>query len=244
MIKSDQPSCFKDLATVAVSCRQDGTMLDKTNSIHAPDVVKNRINFCAQAGWDYENTVYQLIEYGPQATYQKLTVVDKTHTTKHLSAVKADAIFSSTPGVGLFLPVADCIAAVFYDAKLNTLALVHIGRHASYAKLATSVVDHFKFSGSNAADLAVWFSPHAQKQSYKMEWFDKADDPDWQGYYEQKSDGVYLDLAGYNSALLQKQGVLASKIYTSTVDTMLDSNYFSHAQGDTSGRIAVLAILP
>lgn len=243
MIRTDQPHCFGPDLLVGVSSRSDGTMLDRAMGIHDGAQVSNRTRFCDALGVDYGDVVYQRITYGPGETYDKIATVDAGKTTRHVSEVAADALITSQPGVGLFLPVADCVATVLYDQKQQVLAVAHLGRHSSYAKLASKVVAALAAGGSDPADIAVWMSPHAQKDSYKLEWFDKTDDPDWVGYYQQKPDGFYLDLAGYNANLLQRAGVPAANIHVSAVDTMHNSNYFSHAAGDTGGRIAVVAML-
>lgn len=61
------------------------------------------------------------------------------------------------------------------------------------------------------------------------------------GFYTQKQDGFYLDMAGYNRQLLTKAGIPSRNIYTSPIDTAKDDKYFSHSKGDKSGRIAVIA---
>lgn len=243
MISSDQPECFPSELLVAVSSRLDGTVLDRLKDTHSPGVVANRIEFCKKAGTSYDKMVYQQIVYGEDQTYAKIAEVHANMATDSLPGVRADALFTNTPGVGLFLPVADCLATVFYDPKLKTLALAHIGRHASYAKLASKVASRFKTKGSNLDDVLVWVGPHAGKDSYVLEWFDKQHDEDWQGYYVQKQNGFYLDMAGYNRQLLTKAGIASSNIFTSPIDTAKDDNYFSHSSGDTSGRIAVIAMI-
>ena len=86
-------------------------------------------------------------------------------------------------------------------------------------------------------------SPHAQKASYKLDWFDKANDPEWQDFYDQQADGFYLDMAGFNQRRMTELGVLSQNIYVSQVDTVTDGNYFSHSGGDVTGRIAVVAMM-
>lgn len=241
MISSDQPECFPSELLVAVSSRLDGTVLDRLKDTQSPGVVVNRIEFCKKAGTSYDKMVYQQIIYGEDQTYDKIIEVDEHMTTPHLIGVMADAMLTSQPGVGLFLPVADCVATVFYDPKLKQLALAHIGRHASYAKLASKLAERLNAGGSNLTDVIVWMSPHVGKDSYVLDWFDKKDDDDWQGFYTQKQDGFYLDMAGYNRQLLTKAGIPSRNIYTSPIDTAKDDKYFSHSKGDKSGRIAVIA---
>lgn len=244
MIISDQPACFPsgDIV-VRVSSRSDGTMLDRAMGVHGGGVVSNRTKFCDAVGIDYGDVVYQRIIYDDSCTYSVVAEVNSSSTTKFTSEVVADALCTTQPGVGLFLPVADCVATVLYDPKRRALALAHLGRHSSYAKLAEHVVRWFTNGGSNPGDIIVWMSPHAQKESYRLEWFDRSDDPDWQGFYVHKEDGYYLDMAGANAHLLQASGVRPENITVSPVDTMANDQYFSHMQGESTGRIAVVAVM-
>lgn len=243
MILADQPDCFPDNILVAVSSKDDGTMLDKAMGVHDGSIVSNRTRLCAANGVDYGDTVYQRIIYDDTQTYVHIADVDAHSTTKYVSEIAADAIFTKLPGVAIMLPVADCAATVIYDPLRNTLAVAHLGRHSSYAKLATKLVAHFVADGSRAEDLIIWMCPHAGKNSYRLDWFDRQDDLDWKGYYDERPDGFYLDLAGFNRGLLQGAGVALSHINVSAVDTMMSDDYFSHRSGDHAGRIAVIAMI-
>ena len=243
MIANDQPSCFPENVVARVSSKEDGSLLNRADGIHNPEYITRREQFCQTVGLRYSDAVYQRIEYHNDRTYRLIAEVDQGNTTAVTAEVVADALYTTAPNVGLFLPVADCAATVIYDKKRHALAVAHLGRHSAYAKLAPRLIKHFINDGSSPDDLVVWMSPHAQKSSYKLDWFDKADDPEWQGFYEIRPDGTYLDMAGYNKSLMTTLGVLPSNVYVSPVDTVTDSNYFSHSSGDTDGRIAVVAML-
>lgn len=243
MIANDQPNCFPGDVLVRVSARSDGTVLDKAIGVHNGSIVSNRTEFCRNAGIDYGDVVYQRIIYDDKRTYALIAEVDDGSTTKFTSEVVADALCTTAPGVGLFLPVADCVATVLYDPKRRALAIAHLGRHSSYAKLAQKVAAWFINGGSDPSDIIVWMSPHAQKESYRLDWFDRADDPDWAGFYEQKPDGYYLNLAGFNEHLLEMAGIPQANIHVSQIDTSTNPDYFSHMQGEKGGRIGVLAVM-
>lgn len=243
MIKPDQPICFPRGVVVAVSSKADKTMLDRTADFHKSEIVDNRRRFCALTGVDYDNCVYQLVSYGEDESYDKISEVRASDAASHKNSVHGDGLFTSQKGVGLFLPVADCVATVVYDPIKQYLALLHLGRHASYADLSTCAVKYFESKGSRAKDLIVWMSPSAGPDSYLLEWFDKQNDPTWQGFYKEHKKGFCLDLAGYNSERLQTVGVTRGNIHRSSIDTMANDNYFSHAAGDTTGRIAVVAMM-
>jgi copper oxidase (laccase) domain-containing protein len=244
VIVADQPNCFPEELLVRVSSRSDGTVLDRSEGdFFTEKQLATRRSFCESNGVSYEDVVYQEIEYGDHVSFDTLAEVDDTMTTKHATSVKADALFTREVGVGLFLPVADCVATVVYDPRLQLLALLHLGRHATYTDLVGKTVRHFVAQRSNPAELIVWMSPSAQKDSYRLEWFDKESDPRWQGFYRKRDDGYYLDIPGYNRERWIDAGVWPEHISMSSVDTVNNPEYFSHSAGEKHGRIAVLAMM-
>lgn len=238
MISADQPVNLPKELLVAVSSREDGTMLDRSlEHRHADEIVANRKAFCTEAGVDYENCVYQIISYTPEATYAVIAEVTEPNT----DGVVADVLYTERLGIGLFLPVADCVATVIYDPRRKALALAHLGRHASLADTITKTIKLFVQKGSNPQDLHIWMAPSVKRQSYRMEYFDKATDPLWKDYCLEKDGGFYLDMQGYNRSRAISGGVPADNIIISQVDTATDEHYFSHSHGDHQGRFAVVA---
>jgi len=240
MIAADQPTSSPPELLVAVSSREDGTMLDRSlGDRHALGIVANRKAFCTEAGINYENCVYQIISYAPEATYDVITEVVKPN----MLGIAADVLYTERPGIGLFLPIADCVGTIIYDPNRKALALAHLGRHASLADTITKTIEFFARKGSDPQDLHIWMAPSVKQQSYRMEYFDKAADPTWKEYCLKKSDGFYLDMQGYNQSRAITAGVSASNIVVSPVDTATNKHYFSHSQGDREGRFAVIAQL-
>lgn len=240
MIRTDQPKFFPDNVIVAVSSRDNGTVLDRTvDNIHEDTAVRNRQKFCSQAGVEYDRCVYQIIQYDENSTFDVVEQVDRPDT----SGVYADVLYTETSDVGLFLPIADCVGTVIYDPTRSALALAHLGRHASVAKTMNLALETFLKRGSRPSDLVIWMAPSVDQDDYRMEYFDHMDDPDWSDFADKRDDGIYLDLAGYNCNLARKKGVSHENIHISPVNTARDSNYFSHSQGDENGRFAVLAMM-
>lgn len=238
MIAADQPTCFSDELVVAVSSRNDGTVLDRTlGNIHNATIFENRKNICANVGANYADFVYQIIKYGPDVTFDVVREVSQPSN----EGVYADVLYTEQPGVGLLLPVADCIGIVLYDAHRKALALAHVGRHASIAKTISKAIRLFINKGSESTDITLWMAPSVAQDDYRMEYFDHLTDPDWQGFADKREDGIHLDLVGFNKSLAVKSGVLPENIFVSTVNTATNPDYFSHSQGDTNGRFAVLA---
>jgi copper oxidase (laccase) domain-containing protein len=240
MIDRDQPTCFPSSIVVGVSSRRDGTMLDRTNGErHGAIVVDRRRRFVESLGMRYENCVYQIISYGAGRTYDVVKEVTRPCTTGH----HADVLYTRSRGIALFLPIADCVATVIYDTKFHALALAHLGRHASIAQTMAKTVDYFIEHGSNPNDLVIWMAPSVGAAQYRMEYFDEKDTDAWRDFAHQREDGIYLDLKGYNRQLAINKGVLPEHIVISPINTAIDPNYFSHSQGDISGRFAVVCCM-
>ena len=243
MIAADQPDCFDESVLVYLSSKNDGTVLDRSMGVHDGSVASSRTRVCEAAGLDYGDAVFQRIIYGECATYELIAEVDARSTTKHTSEVVADALFTEMPGVGLFLPVADCVATVVHDPTHGRLALMHLGRHSTLTNLITKTIRHFEQRGSRPEDLIVWMSPNAQRETSRLDHFDRKDEPSWRPYCDVKTDGVYIDMQGYNRQRFADCGVRAVNIHVSSINTMTDDNYFSHAAGDVHGRMAVVAMI-
>lgn len=241
MIEPDQPTCFPDDVVVRVSSRSDGTVLDKAIGVHDGSIVSNRTKFCQAAGIDYGDVVYQRIIYDDKRTYALIAEVDNGSTTKFTSEVVADAIYTDQLGVGLFLPVADCAATVFYEPTLQLLALAHLGRHSTVAGLMQKLIKTIEHKGGSAEQLTIWMSPSVKQPNYRMEYFTEYATAAWKPFCKKRDGGYYLDLQGYNKARAVELGVPVDNIIISSVNTATDPNYFSHSQGETSGRFGVVA---
>ncbi len=218
-------------------------MLDRAVGIHNDSITTNRTKFVADVGLSYGDVVFQRIVYGDNQTYDTITRVSEADTTKHVSEVVADALLCEEVDVGLFLPVADCVATVIYDSKLNRVALLHLGRHSTLAGLMRETLNEMINSGSNPSELIIWFGPSVQKESYRLEYFAPENDAAWQPFVMKNDGGMYIDMQGYNRAQAIAGGVAPANIYTSLIDTAKDLNYFSHSQGDKKGRFGVLVML-
>jgi len=244
MITADQPTCFPSNLLIAVSSKDDGTMLNRIRGRHVAEVLENRRRFCDQIGVKYDDVVYQVVSYDQGQTFDNIAEVAESDTVKYNSeGIFADALYTEATGVGLFLPVADCIATVIYDPKRRALMLAHLGRHSTVAQLMTRAVQYFAERGSQAKDLQIWMSPSITQKNYRMDYFNHTNDMNWQNFCRQTADGIYLDMQGFNRSLAVQAGVPANNIVISPIDTADNPNYFSHSSGDTAGRIVVVAMM-
>ncbi len=241
MIAADQPVCFPSELLIAVSSKDDGTMLNRIRGRHVAEVLESRRRFCNQIGVKYDDFVYHVISYDQGQTFDNIAEVTEADTVKHNNeGIFADALYTEMAGVGLFLPVADCIATVIYDSKRRALMLAHLGRHSTVAQLMSQAVQYFVERGSQAKDLQIWMSPSITQKNYRMDYFDHTNDTNWHNFCRQTADGIYLDMQGFNRSLAIQAGVPGDNIFISPIDTADDPNYFSHSSGDTGGRVAVV----
>ena len=244
MIAADQPTYFPSDLLVAVSSKDDGTMLNRIRGRHVAEVLENRRRFCDQIGINYDDVVYHVISYNQAQTFDNIAEVTEADMIRHNNeGIFADALYTEAAGIGLFLPVADCIATVIYDPKRRALMLVHLGRHSTVVQLMSQAVRYFVERGSRAKDLQIWMSPSITQKNYRMDYFNYAGDDDWQNFFHQKADGFYLDMQGFNCSLAVQSGVPADNIFISPIDTADNPNYFSHSSGDIGGRFVVVACM-
>ena len=242
MVRTDQPTYFPPELLIAVSSKDDGTMLNRICGRHVAEVLENRRQFCDQIGVKYDDVVYHVISYDRAQTFDNIAEVTETDTVKYNNeGIFADALYTETIGIGLFLPVADCIATVIYDPKRRALMLAHLGRHSTVAQLMSQAVQYFVERGSQAKDLQIWMSPSITQKNYRMDYFYHTNDTNWRNFCRQTANGIYLDMQGFNRSLAVQAGVPGDNIFISPIDTADDPNYFSHSAGDTGGRFAVLA---
>ncbi len=147
------------------------------------------------------------------------------------SSIVADALFTTAKNVALFLPIADCIAAVVFDPATQALGLAHLGRHNLIQNGGQAVVDYMQSDfGSRSSDLQIWLSPAAGRENYPLYDFDN------RSLHE-----VALEQ-------LLAAGVSANNIVIDTRDTTRDISLFSHSQflrgtKQTDGRQAVVAMM-
>lgn len=197
------------------------------------EVEENRRRFLSTTGLTTDTIALVNIRYGVDYTYDVIETITSRAETTNLHRFKlqaSDCIITNQPKVTLFLPVADCVATVVHDPVHNVIALAHLGRHSSVAKLANKLVERLeKDFRSKPEDLIIWMSPAIKPPHYTIERADfAANNSDWDKYCVKTDSGYSLDLQGYNRQLFINSGVLDKNIHISDVDTATDENYWSH----------------
>ncbi len=193
----------------------DGSMYNRKDMAD-PVVIANRRAYLEAHGVTLKDTTRLAFTYqGEEAPYKRyLTLDDSSHGTGMTGdGIPADGIVTTQPGAVLFLPVADCIAAVIYDPKHQVLMLTHLGRHSLEQDGALSSVaylaEHF---GSVSNELKVWMSAAAGKENYAI----------W------KLNNKGMKEAAFEQLTLA--GVPTENIVDDPADTTTDHSYYSYSE--------------
>lgn len=255
MIAADQASIFPDDVLVATSSMSNGTIRHPALDAFASGNIRK---WCGELGVPLDHTVGVYITYSDTHTYRVIGDVAQPLDTQGCATPagwqKADALVTSTPGVALLLPIADCNAVTIYDPTNRVIALAHLGWHATVNNLARELVSHLvRKYGSNPSQLLVSFSPSIRRESYVFETLEPTDDTLWHAepYATKREDGKYqIDLVAYNVDQLVASGVTPDHIEISPINTATSEHYYSHFMRHelgqtpkTSNRFAVLAML-
>lgn len=165
--------------------------------------------------------------------------------------VAADALITDVKGLALFLPTADCYPTTLYDIENGAIGLLHLGWQSSAAHLVTKAVAAMKKEfGTDPTRLSVYFGPGIKRQSYRFENPAQLADREWRPFLQEFDDGMWgIDLVGFNTHLLENEGVPRQAISASTVDTATDPAYFSNygsnrlGKPGPEGRFATIAMM-
>jgi copper oxidase (laccase) domain-containing protein len=199
---------------VAISTVADGSMYNRHDSADAA-IYQNRITLLQGRGINPSAAVRLAVSYDRDDFCQYTVLADDQlgRGVIDTHAYPGDALITTAPGTALFLPIADCVGAVFFDPENKVLALAHLGRHSleqlGGAKIVHFLVDTF---GSDLRSLQVWLTPAAGKDVYKI----------WA-----------LENKGMKEATLEQlfaAGVLKENINDSSAETTSDLDYFSYSE--------------
>jgi len=206
---------------VSISTTADGNMY---NRHHSEDitVVKNRTRLLSSIGSDIDSAIRINVDALRRVTqqhetnwcrYREVTQANAGQGMRDGNTDAADGLVTRTPGIALFLPVADCIGTAIYDPIQRVLMVSHLGRHSLEQNGAQKSINHLVTTyGCKQSDLRVWLTPAAGKQSFRI----------WA-----------LDNKGLKEVAfeqLKAAGILKAHIVDNSADTTTDENYYSYSE--------------
>ncbi|HTE57467.1 MAG TPA: polyphenol oxidase family protein [Verrucomicrobiae bacterium] len=166
--------------------------------------------------------------------------------------VVTDGLVTTRPGVGLMLNPADCLALALYHSDRQVLMLAHLGWRGIKLGLHTNMLEYA--AGEYDVDTeqaAVYFSPSIGPRSYVAPDVDEdqRNDPKWEAFIDEQTDGFHLDFPGYVKRDLGEDFGI-TQIHDSGIDVGADPHHFSFTRlkdgtQDVNGRNGfVVAIRP
>lgn len=196
-------------------------------------VDKQREKFLKKIGVTPDDTILvQLVYEGDDyCRYHEVNHTDSGAGISYPAQLVSDGLLTRTPGLTLFLPLADCIGVVLYDPTTHSLMLSHLGRHNLEQKGGQKSVEFMcEKTGASAENIEVWLSPAAGQENYPLFSFNN------RGMHEVAKEQ------------LVDAGIQEGHITTSPIDTTKDLDFYSHSEflkGHRSedGRFTVVAML-
>jgi copper oxidase (laccase) domain-containing protein len=199
---------------VATSTVTDGSMLNR-HDVTDPAVIENRQKFLKGLGITLDQTTRLKITFDADdfCRYAEVTSENKAEGMHGGSNVPHDALVTTEPHHALFLPIADCVGATFYDPIHAVLGLAHLGRHSLEQQGALKFVTYLKnHYNSDPNELKVWLGPTPGKDVY----------PIWA-----------LDNKGMKEVTFEQlsaAGISDDNISDNPAETDKDQNYFSYSE--------------
>lgn len=216
---------------VFISNVDDGNMkplFEKDNATY-----KNQCKFLIKNSIEPSDTTFVKISYNTD-NFCKYKIINEDARGEGITkepTMVADALVVKDARHALFLPIADCVGAVIFDAKKNILMMSHLGRHNlcefGAKKSIEFLINEFK---SNPKDIQVWLSPAAGKDNYPLFAFDNR------------------SLADVAITQMVSAGISQRNINATNIDTTIDKTYYSHSQfllgkQKNDYRFAIVAIM-
>jgi hypothetical protein len=197
---------------LAMSTVADGSM---SKAVPAHERDENRKRFLKKHGCTLERTALVHLTYAAH-TYRRYMTIDEAfggHGLVSYPTIEVDALFTTSRELALFLPVADCVAAVLYDPENAVLGLSHLGRHNLLQQGGTASITYMTEEfGTDPTIVQVWLGPAAGAGNYPLFDFDGR------------------SLHDVSTEQLLAAGVKSVNIRIDSRDTTTDGSLFSHSQ--------------
>lgn len=166
----------------------------------------------------------------------KYILLDKSHMNKEdyfYEDLPADILVISQkyPKIIVGNPQADCPIIICEDRKKGYTALAHCGAPYINRNLPQDTIKAlFDCCGSDINDIYVYIGSCIKKESYVYDKYPKwATNKDvWDNFIIKQGDNYHIDLVGAIEKQLKDLGI--THIEISPIDTVKDSNYYSHVE--------------
>ncbi len=151
--------------------------------------------------------------------------------------LRADTLVTKTPGVGLFLPIADCQGITLYDPRNRVIALAHCSRKSTHLQLVAKSVTYLEQQyGSQSDELLAYLGPSIGMEYYVFDEWIREQLTGWGNFVRPVGEGKYsVNVRGYNLEQLRLAGLRPKHIEDSAIDTYSSTEFYSHVQAGREG---------
>ncbi|RWZ78867.1 MAG: laccase domain-containing protein [Candidatus Microsaccharimonas sossegonensis] len=199
---------------VAISTVADGSMYNRNNPLDS-DVIKNRQTFFKKFGITLDQATPLKVAYNTEnfCRYTDVTTPITFHAMHANFVPPYDGIVTTKTGHALYLPLADCVGATFYDPIHHVLGLAHLGRHSLEQQGGRKFVEylHLHFH-CDPNTLKVWLGPAPGKDVY----------PIWKLEHKGMKEVTFEQLYA--------AGILQENIFDNPAETDKDQRYYSYSE--------------
>lgn len=217
---------FDDNVEVGVSDIHDGTMRFFGEG-DEQEIINNQARLGELIGLPEEKVLRVRTIYDDRESYNDYFEVTEENleefcTQQPEKEIKvSDGLVTRLKNVGILLPLADCLGAVFYDEEQKIVGLLHAGRHNIEQNGPENFLKFLRDEfGCDIPKLRVWFSPCARN------------------YLITKLNNQKLLDAAKEQIL--KMGILEERIFDSCIDVVTSEDFPSCSAGDKTNRFAVV----
>jgi len=183
---------------------------------------------------------------GGQVHTSNVVFVDDSHRgrgalTPETVIPQCDGLITTTPGLPLYVAVADCSAVLLHAP--GVIGVIHGGWRGLAAGILDAAVEQFLGLGVEPKDIRAGIAPCIAGASYEVGPEVGEACPDG-ARYRGEGDRWQVDIALWAQHCLLQNGVEPASIYLSGIDTGSDHSCFSHRrQGLSAGRNGLIAVL-
>ena len=143
---------------------------------------------------------------------------------------EADALVTSTPGLGIAILTADCLPVLFADAEARVIGAAHAGWKGAIGGVIENTIAAMAALGAQEKNIRATIGPAIQQASYEVgtEFRERflQENPGNAVYFVPSSrDGYFMfDLPSYAKARLEKAGITSINLLAN--DTRFEENAF------------------
>ncbi len=98
----------------------------------------------------------------------EVVVVDAPAPAAEAPVPSADALVTTTAGVGLMVRAADCVPLVLADPVAGVVGVAHAGRPGMVLDVTTRTLEVMRARGATPGDLRAWVGPHVCGACYEV----------------------------------------------------------------------------